>query len=250
MRHASGSETVLVKQQGAMRSGTNLVKFALEENFTNVKVFVNIGRWKHAPAHALFNWQGTGWEGEGRSVDPARRIAPEELEAFRLAIRNGAAKYAISVRNVYPWLISYLRFAHWYDDPPLRAIEDLPHDEIAETVERWNVLYRSYLDVLSDQRIAFAFRLEDLLTAFEATLERCRLAWGLNPRHRRYVRPDRYLRAGIDGQSRSELLEPTPFDRDRYLADTFSSELSGSVLAVIRNAVDEHLVRAYGYRVL
>jgi len=37
-------DIVLVKQQGAMRTGTNLVKFALDENFTDVRVLVNIGR--------------------------------------------------------------------------------------------------------------------------------------------------------------------------------------------------------------
>ena len=60
---------MFVKQQGAMRTGTNLVKFALEENFTNVRVLVNIGRWKHAPADRPFNWLGTDWEGDGVDID-------------------------------------------------------------------------------------------------------------------------------------------------------------------------------------
>ena len=69
-----------------MRTGTNLVKFALEENFTNVRVLVNIGRWKHAPASRPFNWLGTDWEGDGVDVDVARRIGVEDLAAVRDAV--------------------------------------------------------------------------------------------------------------------------------------------------------------------
>src|ERR671933_2589144 len=101
-------EIVLVKQQGAMRTGTNLVKFALEENFTNVRVLVNIGRWKHATADTPFTWHGENWEMPGRVVDVATRITPVELRTVRAAVAGGTMRYANSVRNVYAWLVSYL----------------------------------------------------------------------------------------------------------------------------------------------
>lgn len=243
-------EVVFVKQQGAMRTGTNLVKFALEENFTNVRVLVNIGRWKHAPADTPFNWQGANWEGNGLDLDVSRRIAPQELRSFRTAMDEGTVKYAISVRSVYTWLVSYLRFAHWYDDPPLQDLSDLPHDEVAETVRQWNVLYRSYLGLLLGDASAMIFRLEDLLTDFGAALDRSRLLWGLNRRHLRYVQPKRYLRAGVDGESRSELLESSPFDREKRLAGSHLDELHGSPLSLVRDTVDEQVLRAYGYTIV
>jgi hypothetical protein len=245
----AGSDIVLVKQQGAMRTGTNLVKFALEENFTNVRVLVNIGRWKHATADTPFTWHGENWEVPGRTLDVATRIDPVELRTVRTAVDTGMMRYAISVRNVYSWLVSYLRFAHWYDDPPLGELSELGDDEIIAAVQQWNVLYRSYRELLADERRCMLFRLEDLHTAFEVTLERSRQQWNLRRRHRRYIRPERYLRAGIDGQSRSQLLESSLFDRTSQLADARLGELHGSVLDLVRETVDEDVVRAYGYEV-
>jgi len=245
----AGSDIVLVKQQGAMRTGTNLVKFALEENFTNVAVLVNIGRWKHATADTPFTWQGENWEAPGRILDISTRITPAELRTVRAAVDAGTMRYAISIRNVYAWLVSYLRFAHWYDNPPLGELSDLGDDEIITAVQQWNVLYRGYLELLSNGRSSVLFRLEDLHTAFDVTLERSRLQWGLQRRHWRYLSPDRYLRAGIDGQSRSELLESSLFDRKSHHPDGRLGELHGSVLDLVRNTVDEDVVRAYGYEV-
>jgi hypothetical protein len=244
------SDIVLVKQQGAMRTGTNLVKFALEENFTNVRVLVNIGRWKHAPADTPFTWHGENWEFPGRILDVSTRITPAELGTVRATVDAGTMRYAISVRNVYAWLVSYLRFAHWYDDPPLGELSDLGHDEIIAAVQQWNVLYRSYLQLLSNERSSMLFRLEDLHTAFDVTLERSRLQWCLQRRHRRYIRPERYLRAGIDGQRRSQLLESSLFDRKSHHHDARLGELPGPVLDLIRRTVDEDVVRAYGYEVV
>lgn len=238
---------MFVKQQGAMRTGTNLVKFALEENFTNVRVLVNIGRWKHAPANRPFNWLGTNWEGDGIDVDVARRIGAEDLAAVRDAVDTGGLRYAISVRNVYAWLVSYLRFEHWYDDPPLRELSDLPGDEIVQAIRHWNVLYQSYLDLLSTDPSSMVFRLEDLMASFEKTLDRTGSSWGLSRRNERYVRPDRYLRAGVDGQSRSELFESLPFEPSRYAAPGHLDQLDAALLALINDTVDEALVRAYGY---
>jgi hypothetical protein len=247
--YAADSDIVLVKQQGAMRTGTNLVKFALEENFTNVRVLVNIGRWKHATADTPFTWNGENWEAPGHRLDVYTRITPAELRTVRAAVDAGTMRYAISVRNVYSWLVSYLRFEHWYDDPPLAELADLDDEEIIAAVRQWNLLYRGYLELLSDERTSMLFRLEDLHTAFGVTLDRSRSMWGLRRRHPSYVRPQRYLRAGIDGQSRSQLLESAPFDR-RHHADARLGELGGSVLDLVRATVDADVVRAYGYQVV
>ncbi len=242
---------VFVKQQGAMRTGTNLVKFALEENFTNVRVLVNIGRWKHATADTPFNWSGADWEGEGRSVDVLTRIEEQELETVRAAWGAGALKYAINVRNLYSWLESYLRFTHEDETHPPPPLTDLPEARLVEAVELWNSLYRSYLPLLTGENRAMLFRLEDLLTNFTATLNQARRLWGLDPRHRRYVKPARYLRLGIDGQSRSELLHPSRFfNRRQYLLDQHLAQFTGPLLALIRRTVDNELLRAYGYEVL
>lgn len=241
---AYAARIVLVKQQGAMRTGTNLVKFALEENFTNVRVLVNIGRWKHAPADTPFTWNGENWERPGHTLDVSTRITPAELRTVRAAVDAGAMRYAISVRNVYSWLASYLRFEHWYDDPPLAELSDLDDEEIIAAVRQWNLLYRSYLELLSNEHGCMLFRLEDLHAAFGETLDSSRLLWGLQRRHLSYVEPQRYLRAGIDGEMRSQLLESASFDKSSR-----PGELPGSVLDLVRNTVDEDVVRAYGYQV-
>jgi hypothetical protein len=247
--YAVNSDIVLVKQQGAMRTGTNLVKFALEENFTNVRVLVNIGRWKHAAADTPFTWNGENWEAPGHRLEVSTRITPAELRTVRAAVDAGTMRYAISVRNVYSWLVSYLRFEHWYDDPPLAELSDLDGKEIIAAVRQWNLLYRSYLELLADERASMLFRLEDLHTAFGVTLDRSRALWGLRPRHPSYVHPQRYLRAGIDGQSRSQLLESAPFDKKSHHPDARLGTLPGSVLDLVRSTVDTDVVRAYGYEV-
>jgi hypothetical protein len=150
---------------------------------------------------------------------------------------------------VYSWLVSYLRFEHWYDDPPLAELSELDDEEIIAVVRQWNLLYRSYLELLSDEHASMLFRLEDLHTAFGLTLDRSRALWGLRRRHPGYVDPQRYLRAGIDGQSRSQLLESAPFDK-RHHAGARLGELGGSVLDLVRATVDADVVRAYGYQVM
>jgi hypothetical protein len=247
---------IFVKQQGAMRTGTNLVKFALEENFTNVRVLVNIGRWKHATSETPFNWRGIDWEGEGRSVEVLSRISGEELSAVRAAFDAGTVKFAISVRGICSWLVSYIRFTRLDGTTSFPPLEDLPREYIVEALGQWNLLYGSYLSLLGSGDRAMVFRLEDLMTNFSATLDRARRLWGLKPRHVRYVRPARYMRAAIDGQSRSELLHPSrPFDRRRYLSDNHLARSNDTLLAIIRQTVDDGIVddgilRAYGYDIL
>jgi hypothetical protein len=245
------SRPFFVKQQGAMRTGTNLVKFALEENFTNVSVLVNVGRWKHATADTPFNWSGVDWEGEGRSVDVLTRISQQDLEAARLACDTEELKYAISARNVYSWLGSYLRFMHEDEAHSLPPLTELPPERIVEAVELWNTLYRSYLSLLADENRAMLFRLEDLLTNYTATLNRARRVWGLTARHTRYVKPERYMRLGIDGQSRSELLHPTRFfDQRRHVLNDYLTQFDEPLLALVRRTVDKDVLRAYGYEIL
>src|SRR5437868_6743153 len=163
-------EVIYVKQQGAMRTGTNLVKFALEENFTNVRVLVNIGRWKHATAETPFNWHGINWEGEGVSVDVYSRISSENLSAVRAAFDAGAMKFAISIRDVYSWLVSFIRFTRPDPTSPLPPLAALPREEVVEALTHWNRLYRSYLSLLDGAHRAMLFRFEDLITNFSATL--------------------------------------------------------------------------------
>lgn len=240
--------TIFVKQQGAMRTGTNLVKFALEENFTNVHVLVNIGRWKHAAADTPFNWRGINWEGEGINVDVFSRISREDLRAARAAFDAETVRFAISIRDVYSWVESCLRFTHQDDAVPPPPIKDLPHEYIIEALQRWNTYYRSYLPLLADESRTMLFRFEDLLKNFSATLDQARLLWDLKPRHERYVRPARYMRAGIDGQSRSELLHPSlTFDRQQYLSNNHLAQFNDTLFALIRQTVDDAILRAYGY---
>jgi hypothetical protein len=242
---------IYVKQQGAMRTGTNLVKFALEENFINVRVLVNIGRWKHAPAETTFNWQGRDWEGTGTSVDMFSRISREELSAFRAAFEAGAVKFALSVRSVYSWLASYISFNRPDDTAPPQPLTDLPREHIVEALMNWNLLYKSYLPLLEPGPQAMLFRVEDLLTDFRGTLDRARRLWKLKPRHAHYVRPVRYLRAGIDGESRAELLESSrSFDHSRYSPDAYLAQFNDELLALIRRTVDKEVLQAYGYEVL
>jgi hypothetical protein len=59
------------------------------------------------------------------------------------------------------------------------------------------------------------------------------------------------MRAGIDGQSRSALLHPSlSFDRRRYLSNNSLTQLNDTELAIIRQTVDDTILRAYGYEIL
>lgn len=235
-----------------MRTGTNLVKFALEENFTNVRVLVNIGRWKHATADTPFNWRGENWEGNRRNVNVLSRINEDELEKVRAAFDEGVVKYAVSIRNVYCWLESYLSFIAT-DDSRAMPITEFSMDRIIEALQHWNTLYRGYLSLLADNNQAMLFRMEDLMENYTATLNRARLLWGLNPRHARYVKPKRYLRAGIDGQSGSELFESDDaFNRRQYLRDIDDHilRLDSSLLDLIRRNIDSTVLNTYGYEIM
>src|SRR5205085_4045414 len=108
------------------------------------------------------------------------------------AFRAGVVKFAISIRNVYSWLVSYISFNRLDDTEPLPQLADLPRERIVEALMNWNALYRSYLPLLGREPHAMPFRLEDLLTNFSGTLDKARHLWGLKPRHARYLRPTRY----------------------------------------------------------
>lgn len=245
-------EPIFIKQQGAMRTGTNLVKFALEENFTNVRVLVNIGRWKHATADTPFNWRGENWEGDSRNVDVPSRIDEGELEKVRSAFGEGVVKYAVSVRNIYCWLESYLSFIAT-DDSRALPITKFSTDQIIEALQRWNATYRSYLSLFADENQAMLFRMEDLIEDYTATLNRARLLWGLKPRHARYVKPARYLRAGIDGQIGPERFESDDvFNHEQYLRDIndHMARLDNPLLDLIRRNIDGAVLKTYGYEIM
>jgi glycosyltransferase involved in cell wall biosynthesis len=181
-RPRPGEKVFIIKQYGEKRTGTNLLQYCLEQNYSNVLVLVHVLGGKHSPPvnlAACWNAASGRSNRERAFVEIATYDRPAETThkgdpgqaafldkwgtAIGQAFIEGQLRFAVSVKDPFAWVASIRRIERWPapDDP----------SSIAVACGRFNRRYREWLSLRNAYPGRFRIvRYEDLLTNLAPTM--------------------------------------------------------------------------------
>jgi len=241
-----------IKQYGLKRTGTNLLRYLLEENFRETRVLVNILGWKHGPWSPEVDWTGSDWD---IGVDPGTAMSAlqlDELAQLRTAHQEGTLRYVASVKNPYAWLTSYFNFRRARGEIAARCFEAIPQKHFLYDLDLYIRTNQSYLELMArfpDR--ALLVRYEDILTDFRGTMNQLRDRLGLENLSHEYSLPRRRMGRGNDAVPHSHLLaypeSQQAFDPGHYLNHLYVQDFTSEQLEWIRSRVPQALMQALDY---
>ncbi len=250
---------VFFKQYGERRTGTNVLRALLAENFEQVTVLLHVLGDKHSSPSELSEDEGVvsraTWAVPAQTTSPDEPAQREYLErvapALGAALREGQLRYLVSTKHPYAWAASWLRWSGWRTDarkPMLAAQERMLGEVLRFACLEFNRKHREWL-ALCDQNPATAtiVRFEDLLESPRSVLAALQRQHGLKAR-REQLRLIRERVAATEWDHQETPVTGEPFDSDYYRRREFMSELTGKMPEIVSRSIDWTLLERLGYR--
>lgn len=228
---------------GALRTGTNYLKFLLESNYFLRAEFTAFG-WKHGGVPIL----PVG--GPASYPDTPLVYVVKNPFAFALSLhryhrRKREQGHAISLVGADAWEDFLIGPIEIFDS----QLEGSPRMRFANPVQYWNFLYWN-LETLDRRRFrVLGFSYERLVEAPE-TLREVEAIVPLERRHATLVTPRNHLRrlAGSPADARPEAYETDDgFDATYYTERRYLEGFSGDQRAFVRGEADPWLMERRGY---
>jgi hypothetical protein len=255
--------TVVVKQYGERRTGTNYLRALLLLNLDVLPLVYILGD-KHASPVALDAiWQQVSelpdraFQFTSRATAAAagpttyavdreqRRELQQRADAVTDAYRAGDLRYLITVKDPYAWLVSLAQFQQWMHGDATLAAWD--RERLIGACNDYNERYRAWLALAERHRAKSTFvRHEDLLDDAAGTIERIRERLGA-------------LRIAAHFIDVSERVEPSvwdhlpiqrtasPFDRTYYTDRRYLARLLPGHIDLITRTIDWKLFATFEY---
>lgn len=269
------------KQYGERRTGTNYLRFLMEQNFSDALVLMHVLGDKHSPPAAVqlpddpspaesFEWVRamtferpalTTREGDPEQEAHLRSIASE----IRAAFRSQRFGYLISIKNPYAWGVSVAAFECYL--PPesprnsrkFRSFPRVTEPLLGKAYEsraclrlrrdclRLNECYRAWLDLhqRSDGRSTIV-RYEDLLKNPDSVLERIGRQYDLHPRGGAVLSSKKITRPADWDHLPAPAAKAT-FDPEYYLQARYMNLMTPWMRATISLSIDWQLMSKFGY---
>lgn len=252
-----------IKIYGMPRTGTNYLRFLLEENF-DVMAFHHILGGKHgAPCdprewiqaeiktpNRLMAWEGQYESGQdGPNFSPRFNKVAHYLEFLEeLQEQLGDIYYVILVKNPYAWLSSWWRYilARGY-----RKLWRIPKNN-RKWLENFNQKYRTWWRFYRDYTDrSVVMRYEDAVFRYRDTLKKVEDALLLDARWSCFMPFTQNValhNQGISGKLTTLVVEERPFPRrEYYRSREYLKELGPDWVDFVTEYVDWDLMRKYGY---
>ena len=226
---------------GALRCGTNYLKFLLESNYYVSAGFSEFG-WKHAGV-PIFN-RGSGYE----YPDVPLFYIVKNPYAFVVSLH----RYYLALRRN---IISHDEFGKFLTYPIVlhdSQLEHSPQMRFSNPIQYWNYVYWNLENLNKERFRAFGFNYEDLLEdpGGIKTMER---SFRLKKKTEETVIPRNQLKrlsGVIAGVARGEYETDKSFDSSYYLEKKYLEDYSSEQLRFIRNEVDPWLMARRKYPVV
>lgn len=217
--------TMEIKQFGLQRSGTNLLRVLLHDNFDAV-VHANEGGAKH------FEYR-------------VPELLGRELDCV------------ICVKEPFSWLTSFHRWFHRHDDTSLReflsaalsttsSVTDQSYSA-KNPVRYWNELNAHWLGIPIRTHRLFVSRYEDVIENQESAV--CALAaeLGLVRTSDRWKSPKRQLRALKEDYDAGSIERREKFDAAYYREHQYMADFDDESLAFVQSELDGDVLEKLGY---
>lgn len=247
--------TVVIKQYGAKRTGTNVLRELLYRNTADTMVLMHVLGDKHSEPVDLDGLrrafpEASSWEFVERatlaapavSTDPVDTSQRNHLRAISptvmTALREGSLKFTISARAPASWLNAMAVSEQWAWT--VSSVDDLM-ERLVWTCQLFNRLYSGYLRLVEKMpsrcRIV---RIEELSREPAQVVHDLAVDFGLRMRYTS-VRPV----AGYIFPADWDTSPTTEIPTSAWRRPSFESD--GLVHAVVARAVDKGILRDLGY---
>ena len=221
---------IYIKQYGLKRSGTNYLRYLIEENFQGVKVLVDILGWKHGfPTQvASANWKD--WYPEWKpDKDPS---TPEMLQALKQAIQDRDYWHLLTVKNPFAWIASMAKYAG-------TLVSSLNPVGLEGAAIQWVTMLTHYINFRTYTPRTLIVRYEDFLLSLEDSMKMLQDTMELEQTGKGtfWTAPELTLERGNDEQDHKGCMTKEEFQKDYYLQRRFMEEFNGEQLAIVRRVL-------------
>ena len=237
-----------IKIYGAPRSGTNNIRYLLNENFES-KTFMDLlgfRQWGH-PVNV--DWSGKDWsiqQRKSRKHKIIKGLLQEVDEGLKSAYKNNNIKYVVIVRHPCSTYLSRLRKR--YKGKDFTEAVNQPVGVFWFTLY-WNGAYWNWHQQVLKQMPSNSILIkhEDVVYRFEETMKKIQNKFNLNAIHKKFIKTEKKLHpSGLDSMS-TPLLEKTNYDLSYDNRENVYKILGKRVKDEFKAYVDDELMEILGY---
>lgn len=254
-----------IKQYGEIRTGTNLIRALIKENFSNTEVLMHVLGDKHSLPVDYKNLRNelikeedlihnklieTTWSKSSKTtvrddrkqIDYIKSIA----DLLKDCIVSEAMIFLISIKNPYAWAASALRISGWqlkYKNEEKRYLKVLE-----ESVNLFNIKYKSWIGLEQDYPgQTFVVRQEDLIENQPLILKHLKNKFNLNP-VKDYPKSIEKIVLPTHWDNTEIQIHFEHFGGEFYLEKQYMRTLTPAMLRTLEMTIDWQMLEALGYR--
>jgi hypothetical protein len=248
-----------VKQYGAQRTGTNVLRVLLKCRFVNIEVLMHALGDKHLPPidydllRANLKHSPSYYEEICRATNcrpsATTNLADHEQARYLNAISQEVANailedrllFFISVKNPYSWAYSFLKFHG------LLSFQSFGKGYLADACLDFNRQYKSWLSLIEEfPHRTQIIRFEELISNPEG------LATSLSRKHHfQLTKVASFVIDGIVLPAHWDNVESAvhfeSFDQSFYISEKYYNYLTPPIIQIVHNTIDWTLMQHFGY---
>tara|TARA_B110000971_G_C20039410_1_gene516705 strand:+ start:3334 stop:4017 length:684 start_codon:yes stop_codon:yes gene_type:complete len=219
------------KVYGQMRTGTNYLVSTIYNNFENVKVYMNIGGWKHGKLIkypnkiTLIN-----------TVDETTKNNIDISNTLNLYHTN-KINFIIIVKNPYMWIYSMSIYKK----------KEITSSFVIEHINMWNKFYANYKNYIENDNVHL-IRYETLIKFPTEALDIIKSIFNLTNKYKKYMFENRELKPNDD--TSVGLCKNKIFDKTIYINPNINNYLTKNIISLINTNIDIALMDFYAYRLV
>lgn len=221
------------KVYGCKRSGTNYISALLEKNFSNAKVFMNLGGWKHGPFTEYPNVRQLY-----DSVDhPTRMAMINETGKYMDLFKNSEVNFFACCKNPYTWVLSFCRDNEW----------ELDERNVFRSMLTWNQTYENYRPHIKSGKMHL-IRYEDVLQDMGSYLKNLETKYSLERKEGldEFVGVTNHLKPNADSEI-GQTFDRKFTSRDFYLNQEVRNIYTDNQIAFINQCLSPEIMELLGY---
>lgn len=218
------------KIYGLQRTGTNYISSLIEKNFENVKVFMNVGGWKHGNIIRYPNNKIMLQKTDKYTSNKYRNV-----NLVKLFKEN--VNFIVTVKNPYTWILSYLNHYRLEKNK----------ENIKEIVKLWNTRYSNYKKFI-EKGTSYLIKYEDVLENYLKILKEIMKKFHLKKSEKKFKPIKNKLKANVDstiGVVKDEVFNKTEY----YINPEINKIFNKKEIKTINYFLDKDLVSFYGYEI-
>ena len=238
-----------IKIYGAPRSGTNHIKYVLNDNFDNTTAFMDLLGFRQWGHPVKVDWTGRDWsiqQRKRRKNEVVKSLLSTVTDDLKEAYATGRIKYIVIVRHPYATYLSRLR----------KRFKGAEYEEALNQpvgvfwfALYWNAAYWNwYQQVLKiSPSDSLLVKHEDLVYNFQETMSKIQRKFKLQSKFKKFRKIDKKLHpSGLDSMKNPKL-EKANYDIQYDNKKVITRVLGQKALNEFKLYTDDELMGILGY---